>query len=80
MAKKTEKDELTKAVESHPNVAFTGVHTNGEKKDVPEFVNFPRLKIVIPKGTKHGQGFFSKHAQLLTQLDDFKPFVAKGDK
>jgi hypothetical protein len=73
------KDEFKEAVAKHPNVTFVGMHPDGAKKEVPEYVMFPRLKVDIPK-VKHGEGFFSEHAAHLIQLNDFKPFIAKGAK
>jgi len=76
MAKEKSFKEL---VAEKPNVAFIGVHADGTKKEVPEYVMFPRLKVPLPK-VKHGEGFYSEHAARLVQSKDFKPFIAKGEK
>lgn len=67
--------------EPAPNIAFVGVHSDGTKKEVPEFVNFARgRKLVIPD-VKHGEGFHHEDAALLINSSrDFKAFVNKGAK
>ena len=63
------------------NVAFIGKFDDGRLKDVPEFVQVVRQKVMIPKGTKHGEGFYSEQSALLINSgNDFKAFVSKGDK
>ena len=63
-----------------PNVAFVGVHDDGKKKDVPAHIQVTRKKIIIPK-VAHSEGFYSPDAALLiNSSNDFKAFVAKGEK